>query len=106
MMSNPHHVIVDGEAVEQELGIRNEPGWIGAFTREDSLGAWRAGARIEKVKSEEGDAHPVGDKGTVLGSITHDGQLLYFVEWDDTPRTAVAVIAWKIGPATQPGAAA
>lgn len=90
-----------------------EPGWRGWFTREQALGAWRNGTRIVKVAVEEGDAHPVGSLGTVLGSMAappemiaqlttefgRRSRVLYFVEWDDLPRHAVGVVSAKIGPA-------
>jgi hypothetical protein len=77
---------------------RHEPGWHGAFTREQAPGAMASGSRIVKAKSEEGDAHPVGTTGTVLGSLLAPGQrhIGYFIEWDPSPRTAVFVIGWKL----------
>lgn len=77
--------------------FHNEPGWIGAFTRSEVLGAYRNGSRVVKVKAESGDAHPVGTMATVLGSVMHPSAgLAYFVEWDDTPRVATAVVSFKI----------
>lgn len=78
--------------------------WIGAFTREQAPNAKFAnGTRIRKAKQEAGDATPLGTKGTVLGSISHpdvrNGAVLYFIEWDNRPKTAVGVIEWKLGPA-------
>lgn len=77
-----------------------EPGWIGAFTRNQVEGAIPNGARIIKVATEDGDASPIGTTGTVLGSLSHPdvqrGNLCYFVEWGAHPRMAVAVIGWKI----------
>jgi hypothetical protein len=89
----------------EATGLCNEPGWHGSFTRRNALGAWRAGTRIVKVKSEEGDATPDGAQGVVLGSISHkdlqNGMPLYFVEWDSQPRCAVACIGWKLGAVAQ-----
>ena len=80
--------------------LTEEPGWIGAFTREQAAGALPNGTPIVKVQTENGDAHPVGTLGVVLGSFSHpeilDGQLFYFTEWTHKPRVAVAVVAWKI----------
>jgi hypothetical protein len=88
-----------------KTSIRHEPGWVGAFTRRDALGAWRAGTRIVMIKSEEGDGTPDGTQGTVLGSTAHkdlhNGTPLYFVEWDSQPRCAVACIGWKLGAVAQ-----
>lgn len=80
--------------------LRDEPGWIGHFTREQAPGAIPNGTPIIKVEAEDGDANPVGTRGKVLGSIRDprvmDNALLYFLEWDSMPRTAVACIGWKI----------
>lgn len=88
---------------EQATGMREEPGWVGWFTRRDAIGAWRAGTPIVKVKTEHGDANPVGTRGVVLGSLCHpdimNGNVMYFIEWDQMPRHAVACIGWKIGAA-------
>lgn len=81
------------------MNLREEPGWAGVFTREQADGCYPNGSRVEKTIEEKGDAHPVGARGTVLGSISHpDVGTAYFIEWDDTPRMAVATVAAKIGP--------
>lgn len=75
------------------------PGWVGLHTRDEVLGAWRNGTRVIKVKTEPGDAHPLGSMATVLGSMQApdpDRTLGYFVEWDAKPRCAVFVMAAKI----------
>ena len=86
--------------MKQDFTFREEPGWTGAFTRNEELGAIRNGLRIVKVMSEPGDTHPLGAMGTVLGSFRHPkapaGLVLYFIEWDANPRVAVAVIGNKI----------
>lgn len=82
------------------IKIGNEPGWTGVFTRQEAAEAlYRNGARIEKAQFEDGDAHPVGARGTVLGSI-HAAKIgtAYFVEWDDEPKVAVAVTETRIRP--------
>jgi hypothetical protein len=80
--------------------IRNWPGYTGAFTRNEVLGAWRNGTRVVKQKSEAGDAHPDGSLGTVLGSMADkkfmDGLVFYFIEWDAKPRFAVGTVGWKV----------
>jgi hypothetical protein len=78
------------------IKIDSEPGWTGAFTRSQADGAIPNGADIVKVRSEDRDAHPTGTPGRVLGSIEHEGVLMYFVEWAPRPRCAVAVVDWKI----------
>jgi hypothetical protein len=83
------------------LDIRPYAGWTGAFTRQQAEGAIPNGTRVEKVKSEAGDGSPLGTKGTVLGSISHEtiNGIGYFIEWDTAPRCAVFTINWKISPA-------
>lgn len=80
--------------------VREEPGWRGAFTRHEQPGAIPNGTRVVKVHAEAGDANPTGTRGTVLGSLAHPevlaGEVLYFVEWDTQPRTAVAVAGFKL----------
>lgn len=82
------------------FGLHDEPGWFGSFTRKTAFGALPSGSRVRKVKSENGDANPNGTQGTILGSISveelQNGALLYFVAWDTAPRTAVAVMHFKI----------
>lgn len=74
-----------------------KPGWFGAFTTLEALGAWRNGTRIVKIESEDGDTNRVGSLGKVLGSVYEKTKgLAYFVEWDTTPKVAVLVMAWKI----------
>lgn len=92
---------IDATLEGENNPFKNEPGWHGAFTRAQVPGAkYRNGARVRKADSEEGDTTPNGELGTVLGSV----QVLplapaYFVEWDESPRVAVFVVEWKIGPA-------
>lgn len=64
------------------------------------------GTRVRKVRTEPGDANPIGTEATVLGSLgpmpadagEHAGTYGYFVEWDTMPGTAVFVIGEKIEP--------
>lgn len=80
------------------LPIRPERGYVGAFTRATAPGAIPAGARCRKANSEPGDANPDGALGRVLGSIQPPPPLVlcYFVEWDASPRRAVAVLERKV----------
>lgn len=81
--------------------FKEEEGWLGLFTRHEQMGCWRNGTRIVKTMAEPGDTHPIGAKGTVLGSVYVPTQGVgYFVEWDDMPRVAVGVVAAKIGKAS------
>jgi hypothetical protein len=81
-----------------KMQIREEPGWTGAFTRDQAHGVEFAnGTRIVKARGERGDRTPVGMTGTVLGSLCHPGLgAMYFVEWDDQRRVAVAAVDWKL----------
>lgn len=98
------------EAIAAKLGIANEDGWIGAFTRQQAEGAIPNGTTIVKVNSAEGDRRSDGALGVVLGSI--DGSLIdpdvvkhvgarvmYFVEWRGFPRHAVSIVETRIRPA-------
>lgn len=80
------------------LGIRYHDGYTGAFSREQSpLADIPNGARVRKIKSEDADLTPTGTEGYVLGSLGHkELGVAYYVEWDNRPRVAVAVVSWKI----------
>jgi hypothetical protein len=81
------------------MRLREYPGWFGIFTREQAPGALPNGTRIVKVQTEKGDAHPIGARATVLGSMAAPNVGLgYFVEWDAKPRCAVFVVDWKVRP--------
>ena len=76
-----------------------EDGWTGAFTRATAFGAWANGTRVVKIKSESGDSHKIGELATVLGSMREphgERRVMYFLEWDASPKQAVACIAWKL----------
>jgi len=86
-------------AAAAELGIKNYPGYTGAFTRRQASGAIDNGTTVVKVSEDKGDAHPLGSEGAVLGSIAAGGLgILYFIEWDATPGVAVAVAEVKVRP--------
>lgn len=61
----------EGNVVEvpEGLGVGYEPGWVGAFWRQQAPGALVNGSRVVKVKAEKGDLTPLGTQGTVLGSM-------------------------------------
>lgn len=76
------------------------PGWVGHWIEGSVAGAYPNGARVRKVYSDPGDAHPIGAMATVLSSVTHpDEGIAYFVEWDLSPRRAVLVVAKKLAKA-------
>lgn len=81
------------------MGIRPEPGWEGAFTRNRHPGAMPSGTRIVKSVHESGDMVPVGTVGTVLGSIGTPDMTGYFVAWDSHPHRAVFLAGFKIAKA-------
>lgn len=80
--------------------LRHEPGWHGAFTRDQAQGAIPNRSRVVKQCSEPGDTHADGTPGIVLGSMSHpevrNGEICYFIEWAPNPRVAVAVMAFKV----------
>lgn len=82
--------------------LNEEPGWAGVFTRQEAPEAlYKNGARVEKAEFTDGDAHPAGARGTVLGSIYLDEHgTAYFVEWDDMPKMAVGIVEKRIRPET------
>lgn len=84
--------------------LKYEDGWLGAFTREQAKGAIPNGTRVEKTKDEPGDAHKAGAQAKVLGSLKGPPEMeaifgtryTYFVEWDDTPKTACNITGNRI----------
>ncbi len=82
--------------------FREYPGYTGLFSRDQADGAIPNETRISKVWSEPGDAHKIGELGTVLGSavcppkLSSEIKYLYWVEWDNMPKAAVGVIDKKI----------
>jgi len=75
-----------------------EPGWIGAFTRQQAPGAVFANnTRVKKIKSRPSDSIPDSAMGTVLGSMLDPEKgIYYFVEWDSHPKHAVTQVGWKL----------
>jgi len=80
-----------------EIELKEHPPYKGAFTKNEHPGAFKNGLMIYKKNSEPGDAHKDGETGIVLGSIYHDGIILYFVAWDCEPNFAVGILESKIG---------
>ena len=83
-------------------------GFFGVFSRYEAKDAWPNGTRVRKVNGEDGDSHPDGTLGTVLGSLKCEGDAynevaaakgvthLYFVEFDASPGFAVGTISIKL----------
>jgi hypothetical protein len=81
------------------MKFQYEPGYQGAFTRDQAEGAITNGSMVVKVKRETGDSHRIGDRATILGSIREPykpGRIMYFIEWESEPHVAVACIGWKL----------
>ena len=80
--------------------FHEEPGYVGAFTREQVPGALLNGTTVEKIATEKGDTHAIGEQAVVLGSINNPAKpalgIMYFVEWNNLPGHAVACIHWKL----------
>lgn len=91
---DPGHLFVPSgraaELMEQHFGIRDHPGYFGAFTRRTEPGYLPSGSRVRKAKEDPGgDLTPLGTLGTVLGSFEHpEVGGGYFVEWDCAPARA------------------
>lgn len=79
--------------------LQYESGYVGAFTRAEADGAWKNGTRVVKIKREQGDHHDIGSKATILGSIRtpNESIIMYFIEWDAMPKSAVACAETKLG---------
>lgn len=78
------------------IEIKEHPPYKGAFTKNEHPGAFKNGLMIYKKNSEPGDLNEDGDTGVILGSICHDGIILYFVAWDSHPSVAIGVTESKI----------
>ena len=81
------------------MGLKSEQGYWGIFTRNEYPGALKNGTRIRKTNSEPNDHRNDGDAGTVIGSIgAPEVGVMYFIEWDQTPRVIIGVTAQKVIP--------
>ncbi len=73
-----------------------------AMVTDQAPGALPNGTIIEKIGSKEGDAHPDGARGKVLGSVGpkevlgHGKAYAYCVEWSDTPGVPIFVISTRV----------
>lgn len=86
-------------------GIGEQPGYNGAFTRDQAKGAIPNGTRITKINSEPGDTNADGSTGRVLGSVCFDYEggpvIAYFVEWDARRHWAVLCVEKKLTPTSK-----
>jgi len=80
--------------------LKYHPGYFGAFSTQTAKGAMENGTRIVKVRTDPSDTNPIGTMGKVLGSIAEPNvtypNIMYFIEWDTSPKVAVSCAAWKI----------
>ena len=83
--------------IDSKSGLCQEAGWEGIFTRKTAEGCKPAGTRAYKTSTLPGDSHQDGAPCTVLGSLSHpDVGTAYFVEWDDKPKHACAIVAHRL----------
>jgi transcriptional regulator with XRE-family HTH domain len=68
-----------------------------AYIDQDAPGAIPRGTPIVKIVSEAGDANPIGTNGKVLGSLSDDDRIGYFIEWETMPGMPVFVSDFKVG---------
>lgn len=94
-MNGRHILVLD---LPSPSPLREEPGWIGFFTRDQAPDAvYPNGWRIVKAKSEPDDMTPTGTTGIVLGSISAPNVGRgYFIEWDSRKREAIFCVEWKL----------
>jgi hypothetical protein len=88
--------------------LREWPGYVGKFVRDQAVGAIPNGQRVVKINSEPGDLNNDGDTGIVIGSIDvvkaapslankYRARFLYFVEWEGMPKVVVGIKDWRVG---------
>lgn len=61
-----------------------------------SLEPLKKGTRIRKKNFEKGDAHQVGDTGTVTEKMGFKGRYAYCISWDDMPDVPVWIADHRI----------
>jgi hypothetical protein len=91
------NVISLGEVAGDHPDDEDELAMLGIDT--DAPGAWPKGTRVVKAWNAEGDTHALGASATVRGSVgakeyplaipLDPGEVIYCVEWDDTPGKPV-----------------
>jgi hypothetical protein len=86
------------ERTAQIFEIREYPGYLASFTKQEAEGAWKNGTRVIKNGCDpEGDLTKDGVAGTILGSM---GNTVigygYFVEWDDKPLMPSLCVPQKL----------
>jgi hypothetical protein len=92
------HAVEINQTIADAFNIREEPGWVGFFSRQEAPQAkYKNGARIKKFGQESSDQTAHGTGGWVLGSIYQElAGVAYFVEWDDKPRHAIFIVEARI----------
>lgn len=87
-------------SVADALEVSEHEGYFGVFTRNQYPGALPNGSRVRKLNSERGDHTTDGVSGTIMGSIGHPElpNIMYFVEWDNRPRTVIGCMDSKLEP--------
>lgn len=71
---------------------------VGYAVREDARGAWIKGTRVRKTVTIGDDAHAIGARATIVGSMAADSSLGYWVEFDDAADLFIFVRADRIEP--------
>lgn len=88
-----------------EITWADDPGWAGAYTRQQAKGAMPNGTKVRKVRSQPKDGHQDGAMGTVIGSFTATEPMevegcivrtFYFIEWEDMPKIGVCSAEHRI----------
>lgn len=71
----------------------------GEYVTDQAPGAYANGSKLAKINSEGFDAHGDGDVCTVIGSVlAPNGEIGYFVEWEDMPGLATFITAERVTP--------
>ena len=82
--------------------LREWPGYVGLFVRDEAAGAIPNGRKIVKINTQPGDINKHGATGTVIGSVDcvksapelanrYRVRFLYFIEWHEMPNVVVAI---------------
>jgi len=97
----PHPMLSLGIRLARNAYTPGTPRPLATFTTDEAMGAWPNGTRIRKEVFTDGDAHGIGELGTVVGSIGPlEGHYGYFIRWDDMPHVPVFVVGNRIGRAS------
>lgn len=88
------------QTVNQFLESGDEVSYAIVIVTKRPEGALRSGTSVVKIKALDGDAHPVGSKGIVVGHLHNAGiqEWGYWILWEDFDYP-VFTTHHKIGPA-------